>query len=246
MQMPEFLQKYDSLASEEVLFEIPLRKEFILNQIGRGKRVLDVGCLGGKISQLIMEQNNEVWGVEVNPNAAKVAESRGIRVKVANVEDGLPFNSRFFDVVNAGEIVEHLYDTKNFFAECYRVLKPGGAFLFTTPNLNSLENRIRVATGGYLTMVGAYPEDHFGDHIRVFNLAKIQELCRQTGLEIDTVRGVPWLRSRGSGTGRLTTRLPDRLLDTFLSRKVAQIVGRVSPGTSKLLMVKAIKPVRGF
>src|SRR5687767_1413509 len=120
MQMRDYVTKYDSLASEDSLFEIPLRKEYILSRIGRGKRVLDVGCLGGKVSRLIMEQNNEVWGIELNPAAAEVARQRGVRVKVANVEDGLPFDNTSFDVVNAGEVVEHLYDTKNFFEESRR------------------------------------------------------------------------------------------------------------------------------
>src|SRR4051794_7165336 len=122
MQMHDYVARYDSLSSEDTLFNIPRRKELLLSAIGRGKRVLDVGCLGGRISRLIMDQNNEVWGVELNPAAAKVASKRGIRVKVANVEEGLPFESMSFDAVNAGEIVEHLYDTKRFFEESARVL----------------------------------------------------------------------------------------------------------------------------
>jgi len=222
MQMKDYVSKYDSLAAEESLYNIPFRKEFILSQIGFGKRVLDVGCLGGQISKLIMQQNNEVWGVEINVAAAQVAEQRGVLVKVADVEEGLPFESGYFDAINAGEILEHLYDTKAFFLECSRVLRPGGAFIFTTPNLNSLENRIRVLTGGYLSMMGAYPEDHFGEHIRTFNLGKVYELCRQTGFHIDEVRGIPFLQPKG------------KLIDI-----PAEWVGRALPRLSKLLMVKA-------
>jgi 2-polyprenyl-3-methyl-5-hydroxy-6-metoxy-1,4-benzoquinol methylase len=76
MRMQDYMTRYDSLASEESLYEIPLRKEYLLEQIGRGKRVLDVGCLGGRISQLFLERNNEVWGVEINPAAARAAEAR--------------------------------------------------------------------------------------------------------------------------------------------------------------------------
>ncbi len=172
-----------------------------------------------------MEQNNEVWGVELNPVAAEVARKRGIKVKIANVEEGLPFKNASFDVVNAGEVVELLYDTKLFFHECFRVLKPGGILLFTTPNLNSLENRVRVVTGSYLAMVGAYPEDHFGEHVRIFNLAKVRELCRQTGLEMLDVRGVFSLVPRA------------RWIDTPL-----RVAARVAPTLSKLLMVKARRP----
>jgi len=224
MRMQDYVAKYDSLASEETLFNIPLRKEYLLKEIGRGKKVLDVGCLGGRISKLIMDQNNEVWGVEVNPNSAEVAKGRGVKVKVANVEDGLPFESGQFDVVNAGEVVEHLYDTKSFFSEAHRVLKDDGVLIFTTPNLNSLENRVRILAGGYLSMVGAYPEDHFGDHVRVFNLGKIRELCEQTGFVVDEVRGIPTLMPKG------------RLLDLPL-----RMAGRVAPSLAKLLIIKARK-----
>jgi 2-polyprenyl-3-methyl-5-hydroxy-6-metoxy-1,4-benzoquinol methylase len=224
MQMHDYVSKYNSLASEEALFNIPQRKEYLLAQIGRGKRVLDVGCLGGQISRLILERGNEVWGVEINPTAAEVARKRGIRVKVADVEQGLPFEDLSFDVVHAGEVLEHLYDTKSFFADCRRVLKPGGILLFTTPNLNSLENRLRVVTGGYLSMIGAYPEDHYGGHVRVFNVQKVKELCRQTGFELKTVRGVFGLEARA------------RWLDAPL-----RVAGRVAPTFSKLLMFKAQK-----
>jgi SAM-dependent methyltransferase len=224
MRMHQYIESYDDLATEGELFNIPLRKEFILKAIGRGKRVLDVGCLGGQITQLIRNQNNDVVGLEANPKAAEIARARGIEVVVANVEDGIPFPPSSLDAVSAAEIVEHLYDTKHFFEEVARVLRPGGTFVFTTPNLNSIENRIRVASGGYLGMTGAYPEDHFGGHVRVFNRQKIDELCGHTGFKVEVIRGIPALGSHGP--------IWDR------SMKVA---GRFLPSFSKILMVKAVK-----
>lgn len=224
MQIHEYISKYDNLISEERLFQIPLRKEYILNQVGSGKTVLDVGCLGGQISKMIMDRHNRVFAVEVNPRAAEAARKLGIPVQVANVEEGLPFEDEFFDVVNAGELVDHLYDTKHFFLECYRVLKKNGVFLFTTPNLNSLENRLRMMAGQYLDMVGAYPEDSFGDHIRFFNISKIEELCLQTGFQVEDVRGIFYLKSKG------------KWMDFPFN-----LAGRIAPGFSKLLIVKVRK-----
>lgn len=222
--MHEYIEQYDDLAEEVSLFEIPLRKEFVLKSIGRGKRVLDVGCLGGQISKLIQSQNNIVVGIEANPRAAQAATERGVEVKVANVEDGISFPTGSFDAVNACEVVEHLYDTKNFFEEVARVLKDNGIFVFTTPNLNSLENRFKVASGKYLEMTGAYPEDHFGGHVRIFNLEKIKELCSQTGFVIEEVRGIPLLSSHG------------KLWDESM-----KWTGKLLPGFSKILMVRARK-----
>lgn len=193
MKIVEYARRYDALAMEGPLFDIPVRKEYILKEIGRGKRVLDLGCLGGQISKLIKDQNNEVYAVEVNPKAAKVAEERGIRVKVFDLNDGIPFEDGYFDVVNAGEIIEHIYDTKFLFEECNRVLKPHGVLLFTFPNLNSLQNRVRVLRGDYLAHVGAFPDDHYGENIRIFNLDKARELCHYAGFRVVDVVGVPAL-----------------------------------------------------
>ena len=172
MQIKDYISHYDHLEMEDIYFDIPIRKKRLLHKIGGGKKILDVGCLGGKLSQLMMRQNNEVWCIEANPKAAEVAQNRGLRVKIANVEDGLPFGPESFDIIHAGEVLEHLYDTKSFFDESWRVLKKGGQFIFTVSNLNSLGNRIRILSGNYLSSMGAYPEDHHGSSIRAFNIKK--------------------------------------------------------------------------
>lgn len=222
MQMQEYRSRYDSLAVESAWFNIPGRKEYLLKQIGRSKRILDVGCLGGQLTRLFADRNNEVVGLELNAHAAKQAERLGVQVKVADVEQGIPFEAESFDVVHAGDVLESLYDTQQFFHEAARVLKPRGLFLFSTPNLNSIENRVKVLTGGYLSMSGAFPEDHFGDHIRQFNVPKLEELCARNGFEIEDVVGVHSLLSRGP----------------WVDRGMA-LLGKVLPEFSKLLIVKA-------
>lgn len=224
MRMQEYVEKYDHLSLEGDLLRIPARKEFVLSRIGRGQRVLDVGCLGGQLSRLIMRQGNEVVAVEANPRAAEAARRRGVPVKIADVDSGLPFEAASFDFVHAGEVLEYLFDTRFFFAEAARVLRPGGALLLTTPNLNSWENRLRVVAGAYLDGAGAYPEDRFGDRVRVFNVGKVRELCAQSGFSIAELRGVTALESRG------------RLLDLPLTA-----FGRYFPGLSKMLMIRAVK-----
>lgn len=228
MQMHDYLAKYDSLADEDQWIEIPGRKEWVLGEIGKGKRVLDVGCLGGKFSQCIVREGNDVWGVEVNPYSARLAEKRGIQVKVADVEDGLPFEAETFDFVHAGGIMSHLYDTKGFFEEVKRVLKPGGSFLFVAPNLNSLENRFKILMGDYLLEAGMYPEDHHGSRIRFYNLEKIRELCTATGFTLDQVQGL--------ALHDVSERIPLALRG--LVTRLSGPVGKYFPQASTLLMLK--------
>jgi hypothetical protein len=75
-------------------------------------------------------------------------------------------------------------------------------------------------------MTGAYPEDHFGGHVRIFNRDKINELCSQTGFEIEKLRGIPLLSSYG--------KLWDRSM---------KITGKFLPTLSKILMVRARRVV---
>ena len=82
MRLIDYFKKQDLLVHEDPLFDIPVRKDYLLREIGRGKRVLDLGCFGGKISTLIQKQNNEVYGVELNIQGAAQAQAQGIKVKV--------------------------------------------------------------------------------------------------------------------------------------------------------------------
>src|SRR5438094_7111122 len=75
-----------------------------------GRRVLDLGCRTGALTQHYAP-GNEVVGVDVDGDAlARASERLGIQTLWADVEEGLPFADDSFDVVVAGELLEHLAD----------------------------------------------------------------------------------------------------------------------------------------
>ncbi len=224
MEMNQYLQKYSELEFERERFDIPFRKEFLKKNLGRGRQVLHVGCGAGEISRYIADQNNQVSGTEINPEAAFLAAKKGISVKICDPEKGLPFENESFDAVFAGEILDHIYDTRFLFDEMARVLRPGGILLVSAPNLNSLANRLKVLNGEFLEMNGAFPEDRFGRSIRVFNYEKLQELCGMSGFELKEIRGVPSLTTH--------SQVADIPLGLF---------GRFFPKLSKLILLKAVK-----
>lgn len=98
--------------------------------------LLDIGCSDGTILQSL--NRHRLNGVDISEVAVAFARERGINAHVANVEDGLPFADDAFDIVVAGEVLEHVVRTDFLLHEVNRVLRPGGHFIVTCPNVNNI------------------------------------------------------------------------------------------------------------
>jgi len=121
---------------------IPLFKE----AIGRGRRVLDLGCRSGALSHHFLD-GNEVVGLDVDRAALAKAEALGVETVEADVESPLPLPDQSFDAVVAGELLEHLRFPDALVAEARRVLRPGGVFVGSVPNAFRLQSRLRFLRG---------------------------------------------------------------------------------------------------
>ncbi len=177
------------------LFRLPQRREFLLEHAGPPpQHIVDVGCASGFVATLLLQAGHRVTGIELNAQMAAEARQVGIDVIEHDLEEPLPFPDESVDVVHACEILEHLFDTEGFLKEVHRVLRVRGRLVLSTPNLNSLQNRLRVLFGRSLPMWGAYPADRHGSHVRVFNKAKILELLARCGFEPLGIRGVNQFR----------------------------------------------------
>src|SRR5438445_7252417 len=113
---------------------------------GPGRRVLDLGCRDGALTQAYAA-GNEVVGVDADRDALAEAEKLGIETHWADLDDHLPFEEASFDVVAAGELLEHLRDPLRAVAEVRRVLRAGGTFVGSVPNAYRLKNRLRFLAG---------------------------------------------------------------------------------------------------
>jgi len=113
-------------------------------------RLLDIGCGDGGIALLLgnVFRARELYGVDVSAEAVSQAEANGLYAVKADVgKDVLPYGDQFFDIVFAGEVVEHLLNPDNLLGEIHRVLKVSGMCIVTTPNLASWYNRIQLLMG---------------------------------------------------------------------------------------------------
>lgn len=111
------------------------------------KKLLDIGSSKEEISELLIAQGIDVYGLDFDEAAVERAKKIGVKAKVHDVSKGLPFEDKTFDLIFAGEIIEHLVDTDDFLKEIHRVLREDGELIITTPNMASLENRLRLLLG---------------------------------------------------------------------------------------------------
>jgi ubiquinone/menaquinone biosynthesis C-methylase UbiE len=144
-QREEFKQINPSWDDSMVIFS-KLVGEIIKPQI----RLLDVGC--GRANVVIDDYRkfiNEAVGIDVDTEAVEGNHSLD-KIVIGNI-DKMPFPDRSFDVIISQWVVEHLQDPERVFTECYRVLKPGGYFLFVTPYAYSSIILIKRIVGPSLT-----------------------------------------------------------------------------------------------
>jgi SAM-dependent methyltransferase len=146
---------------------VPERIPLIVGAVGRGKRVLDLGCRSGALTRHFLE-GNSVVGLDVDPAALEKAAALGIEPVQANVEEPLPFEDASFDVVVAGELFEHLQFPDALVDEISRVLRPGGKLAGSVPNAFRVQSRLRF-------LRGSPPEDD-PTHLRMFSPTALREL----------------------------------------------------------------------
>ena len=104
----------------------------MVNSVGSGLRVLDVGCGDGVISEPIAKLGNTVASVDL-PTITKLCHKRKASMVSSGDAEQLAFADGIFDLVLASEVVEHLWNPPAFFKEAHRVLKGEGWLIIETP-----------------------------------------------------------------------------------------------------------------
>jgi SAM-dependent methyltransferase len=175
-------------------------------------RVLDVGCADGRLLDWYKASGAgdriETHGIEMDEAAAAVARSRGHRVVAGRFEVDRELEPGTFDLILAFHVIEHVDDPEAFARRAAELLAPGGLFVVTTPNWDSLDaRRFRSHWGG----------NHFPRHWTLYDERTLRELATGIGLDLERVEYQPnpifwvwtchsWLRDR-LGRRRLADRV---------------------------------------
>jgi ubiquinone/menaquinone biosynthesis C-methylase UbiE len=146
-------------SSEHDVFTVERYEQFFRFFPQSTVKVLDVGCNTGKGGMRLKELDSslEIFGLDCVQDRLNVLPKSYINA-VYGLSIEIPFADRYFDVIVAGEFLEHLYPTdvdKTLF-EFQRVLKVGGKLLMTTPNPDYVRHKIRKST--------VYSQSHLTQH----------------------------------------------------------------------------------
>lgn len=157
------------------------RLAFLLAAVAPGERVLDVGCGEGRFTAQLAHAQVEVVGIDVAEEPLRRARKRypELDLRLITESQRWPFEDSSFDIVWAGEVIEHVADTAGWLSEVRRVLPSGGRLLLSTPN----HTRLRAL---WLAVSGRAFDAHFdplGDHLRFYTPRTMRRLLSDFGFE---------------------------------------------------------------
>ncbi|MDG9668120.1 bifunctional 2-polyprenyl-6-hydroxyphenol methylase/3-demethylubiquinol 3-O-methyltransferase UbiG [Hahella sp. CR1] len=188
---------WDAESEFKPLHEInPLRLDFIDERAALpGKRVLDVGCGGGILSESMARRGAHVVGIDMGEAPLSVARLHGLESGVSvdyrrtTIEELAEAEAESFDVVTCMEMLEHVPDPASVIAACARVAKPGADLFFSTINRNPKSFLFAIVGAEYVLKMLPRGTHEWKKFIKPNELAA---WLRRTDLDLCEMRGMTY------------------------------------------------------
>jgi 2-polyprenyl-3-methyl-5-hydroxy-6-metoxy-1,4-benzoquinol methylase len=153
----------------------------MLDMVGHGKRVLEVGCAGGHLTKHLVARGCVVDGVEIDPVAASVSATIAARVVIADL-DRLDFADDLepgtYDVLLFGDVLEHTRSPNDVLSLARPLLKPDGYAVISVPNVAHADVRLMVLEGRWERFDWGLLDK---THLRFFTYDLLQRMLRECG-----------------------------------------------------------------
>lgn len=172
----------------------PLRLDWIETFVRlEGKRVLDVGCGGGLLSEGMAARGAEVTGIDLSEKPLGVARlhllesGRKVDYRLIAVEALAEEAPASYDVVTCLEMLEHVPDPASVIRACAKLVKPGGHVFFSTLNRNPKSYLFAVIGAEYILNLLPRGTHEYAKFIKP---AELMRDCRSSGLSVTEMTGM--------------------------------------------------------
>ncbi len=160
----------------------------MLELVGAGKAVLDVGCASGYLAEALGKNDNVVSGIEYDATDAEKARPFLAELVVADlnvVELADQFAAHSFDVIVFGDVLEHLLYPVSVLRSSLALLRPGGSIVISIPNVAHGAVRLSLLQGRWdYTPTGLLDRTH----IRFFTFETLLAMLEEVGLSVTELR----------------------------------------------------------
>ncbi|MGH8550212.1 MAG: bifunctional 2-polyprenyl-6-hydroxyphenol methylase/3-demethylubiquinol 3-O-methyltransferase UbiG [Methylococcales bacterium] len=174
----------------------PLRIRFILEHCAiEDRKILDVGCGGGILSEALAKLGAEVTGIDLSDDLIEIAELHAlesgltVEYKKISAEALAAGQPESFDCITCLEMLEHVPEPESIVQACSVLLKPGGKLFFST--LNRKLKSYLLAVVGAETILRMIPKGTH-DYETFIKPSELSAWCRRFGLEIEAITGIEY------------------------------------------------------
>lgn len=174
----------------------PVRLAYVDDRAGlKGKRVLDVGCGGGLLTEAMARAEAQVTGIDLAPMTIEVAELHALESGVSvtyvrqSAESHALEHPMGYDIITCMEMLEHVPDPMSVLRAMHTLVKPGGQVFLSTLNRNLKSYLLSIVGAEYVLNLlprGTHTYERF---IRPSELAR---WSRAAGLALQDVRGLSY------------------------------------------------------
>jgi 2-polyprenyl-6-hydroxyphenyl methylase/3-demethylubiquinone-9 3-methyltransferase len=189
---------WDSESEFRPLHQInPLRLAWIDALVGlEGKKVVDVGCGGGILTDAMARKGADVLGIDLATKSLKVAQlhaleagTTGVRYREVSAEALAAEQPQQFDVVTCMEMLEHVPEPAAVVLACADMAKPGGWVFFSTLNRNPKSFLLAVIGAEYVLRM--LPRGTH-EYARMIKPSELSQWARDAGLELQGFIGMEY------------------------------------------------------
>ena len=168
--------------------KIDIEEEIMFSLLpdSKGCSLLDIGCGEGVVAFELQNRGFNVYGIDFSSVAVKNAKERGVNAIEYDIDKrAIPFKNNFFDVVWAGDVIEHVFDPFFLLEEIHRVLKDNGRLILNVPNDFNIYSRIKIFLTGHSVQTDIYRELRQCKHHTFFSWDLLNYMLHQTKFSID-------------------------------------------------------------